>query len=189
MIYVSTPADTNDVLPKNRLIFLAGGISNCVDWQKEVIDGLKAREEEFKYDWYILNPRCDSFDGLTAAGQVKWEYEYLNTADIFSMFFAGGESVQPICMYELGRYVEVFRKKYINWTERLVITCDEGYIRADDVVLQMHCVANDHSDFMNELVARINRPLTVKVEEYEKAIQSHIDGIAGAISYLERNSI
>lgn len=81
-------------------IFLAGGITNCKDWQKEVI-----KELEFE-NISIFNPRQENFDITdknASFKQISWEFERLEQMDIFSMYFCNSESDQPICMYELGR--------------------------------------------------------------------------------------
>lgn len=126
------------ILEKNDITcFLAGGICNCPDWQKEVI------EELDRYNLpnlVILNPRRANFDIKKddSVQQIKWEFEQLNSMDIFSMYFANSEkSVQPICMYELGRHLALMPHKFIkNWQDRIVLGVEEGYSRENDVRIQ-----------------------------------------------------
>jgi hypothetical protein len=53
------------------------------------------------------------------------------------MYFSGGESDQPICMYELGRNLERMKQRFPDdWWERIIITCDANYKRVSDVAIQ-----------------------------------------------------
>lgn len=87
-------------------VFLAGGITNCEEWQKIVINYFK---ENWKHERGIifLNPRRDSFDVTNPNAtreQIEWEFKYLNTPCVlFSMYFSNSASPQPICFYEMGR--------------------------------------------------------------------------------------
>ena len=94
---------------RKTFCFLAGGITDCSNWQKTVINFLKERENCMTLDNLVLfNPRRDNFpidDPSAADKQIEWEYDWLGMSDIFSIYFDGGNSDQPICMYELGRYL------------------------------------------------------------------------------------
>ena len=109
-------------------VFLAGGITNCPDWQEEVIQFLS------EYDnGIILNPRRKDFpidDPDAALEQITWEFNALNKCDIFSMWFSAGESVQPICMYELGRHL------ILKSAGRIALGVEPGYKRSQDVYIQ-----------------------------------------------------
>lgn len=122
-------------------VFLAGGITNCPDWQKEVIEGLSDT------DLTVLNPRRDNFpihDLNAADDQIAWEFEALEKCDIFSMYFADADSDQPICMYELGRNIARMQMRFPNtWIYRIVITADPNYRRFNDVVIQAKLATND----------------------------------------------
>lgn len=120
-------------------LFLAGGITDCPDWQSEVI------EELSKYndlgDLMIFNPRRKDFDITdkdASRKQIEWEFEYLNDMDIFTMYFAKSEtSVQPICMYELGRHLARMCERYRStWPDRILIGIEDGYLRSNDVEIQ-----------------------------------------------------
>lgn len=118
--------------------FLAGGITNCHDWQKEVIEYLQYVNPG---NLIIFNPRRENFpinDPNAAKEQITWEFENLNKADIFSMYFCSGESDQPICMYELGRHLERMLKDYpfIEIFDRIVVSVEDGYRRKNDVIIQ-----------------------------------------------------
>ena len=119
-------------------VFLAGGISNCRDWQSEVIEELN------KYhgleNLIIFTPRRKDFDitDPTATDkQIEWEFKYLEHMDIFTMFFCDSESVQPICMYELGRNIVRMQQRFPkDWKNRIIIAAEDGYARKDDVKTQ-----------------------------------------------------
>ncbi|MBR1648009.1 MAG: nucleoside 2-deoxyribosyltransferase domain-containing protein [Alphaproteobacteria bacterium] len=125
------------VQEKNDIrVFLAGGICGCEGWQDNVIDELK------KYNLpnlVVFNPRRKHFpidDAGAARVQIEWEFRNLEECDIFSMYFCGGSSDQPICMYELGRNLLLMQNRFGDWKKRLVISADEGYKRLQDVIIQ-----------------------------------------------------
>jgi len=111
-------------------VFLAGGITDCPWWQDEIIETLKP------FDCgVLLNPRRRDFpinDPNASREQIEWEYYALNGCDIFSMWFSASESVQPICMYELGRHLTLRQ----NRPKTVVIGVEEGYKRENDVYIQ-----------------------------------------------------
>lgn len=114
-------------------VFLAGGITNCEDWQKEVIDYLKSLPEEKTDKLVIFNPRRDkwpkSSDTEEIRRQINWEADYIRSSYIFSMYFTDTEkSDQPICFYELGKYAHSYND---------IISYKEGFKRALDVEFQM----------------------------------------------------
>ena len=123
-------------------VFIAGGITNCHNWQVDVI---KELEKELSLNIYndlvVFNPRRENFpiDRPSAAyEQIEWEYNQLNNMDIFSMYFCEGESDQPICMYELGRYIAKMQTRFpIDWEHRIIISVESGYKRKQDVITQV----------------------------------------------------
>lgn len=129
---ITAPQEYTRQFDDEIFCFLAGGISNCPDWQKEVINQLK----EYDLKRLILfNPRRERFsieDKSEAEKQIAWEFKYLQQMDIFSMYFCGSESVQPICMYELGRYLS----KFSNKSHLAALSVEDGYNRASDVIIQ-----------------------------------------------------
>ena len=108
------------------VLFLAGGITGCPDWQAEAVSLLAAAEVT------VMNPRrpgrmADVPD--PAAEQVAWEFRYLNRADVVLFWFPSGEAVQPIALYELGRIAA--------GPKPVAVGADPGYLRRLDVVLQL----------------------------------------------------
>lgn len=106
-------------------IFLAGGITNCENWQQRACDLVDPR-------WTVFNPRRDHYDMTNpdeAEVQIRWEFEFLNRADVILFWFAGGESPQPITLYEYGRHLALAKK-------RIVVGVDDRYVRRQDVIIQ-----------------------------------------------------
>ena len=121
--------------------FLAGGITNCWEWQDKVINELKSYSDTGAL--VVMNPRRPDFpinDPNAAPQQIMWEFYWLERCDIFSMYFAASEqSDQPICMYELGRNVIAMQHRFPeSYMNRIVISCEDGYRRETDVKTQMN---------------------------------------------------
>lgn len=115
-------------------VFLAGGITNCKEWQKDVIEELKFEDISF------FNPRQEHFDVSdknASYKQILWEFERLEKMDIFSMYYCNDNSDQPICMYELGRNIVRMQNRFpSDWEKRIVISIEDGYRRKNDVLIQ-----------------------------------------------------
>jgi hypothetical protein len=129
----------NKDAPQYLSVFLAGGITNCKEWQKQVISELELE------DVTLFNPRRDFFDiadKFATKKQIAWEYNRLETADIFSMYFCNDNSDQPICMYELGRNVLRMQNRFpSDWENRIVVSVEDGYSRSADVIMQLRLCA------------------------------------------------
>jgi hypothetical protein len=97
MKYIECP---NKYLQRDKevSIFLAGGITNCYDWQKELV-GLLSDE-----NYVIYNPRRSNFnvedDNLKE--QIEWEHHYLKVSDLVVFWFAP-ETLCPISLFEYGK--------------------------------------------------------------------------------------
>lgn len=106
--------------------FLAGGITNCEDWQNYAIDKLNSEE-----GLVLLNPRRVDFDTSNLqdeAFQIQWEHERLVEAT-YCLFWFPPETLCPITLFELG--------KWLGWGKRgLVVGCHPDYKRRRDVVHQ-----------------------------------------------------
>lgn len=80
-------------------VFLAGSITNAVDWQT-IAKGL------LENDFHVFNPRRDSFDVTSPSEeltQITWEHDHLERADIV-LFWFSNETLAPTTLYELGKY-------------------------------------------------------------------------------------
>ena len=135
-------------------VFLAGGITDCDNWQKVVINNLSDRLPK---TFAVCNPRRDNFPihiRGEADRQIAWEFDQLETCDIFSMFFANSDSVQPICFYELGRNICRMQERFPNdWWNRIVISCESGFKRVTDVLIQVRLATKGNISVNTEFSA------------------------------------
>ena len=60
------------------------------------------------------------------------------------MYFASSEiSDQPICMYELGRYISRMQMRFPgDWNTRILVSSEIGYKRIEDVRTQTALATN-----------------------------------------------
>lgn len=118
-------------------VFLAGGITNCPEWQNDIISRLDELSTE---NLVVFNPRRKNFpinDPTAAYKQIDWEFRQLERVDIFSMYFSSGVSDQPICMYELGRNLVKMQMRFPkDWENRIIVSVEDGYKRKQDVLIQ-----------------------------------------------------
>ncbi len=146
---VITAPERYEPSDKDITVFLAGGIVNCKNWQKQVIDTLY-NDQYYENDlglFVLFNPRRDNFpihDKSAAIQQIAWEFDMIEKCNIFSMYFSSGESDQPICMYELGRNILRMQMKYpADWQDRIIISIEDGYKRKQDVLIQTGLATKD----------------------------------------------
>lgn len=95
---------------KGNSLFIAGGITNCPDWQAELVESLKNE------DITILNPRRKNFpidDPNASEEQIIWEFEHLKKADAVSFWFPK-ETLCPITLYELGKISMTSKKLFVG---------------------------------------------------------------------------
>ena len=98
-------------------LFLAGGITNCRDWQSELITSLGEIPE-----LTIYNPRRKNFNIGDSV------VEHLNKCDMLVFCFMES-SVCPITLYELGRWGN-------SGSKLMCIMIEPSYPRRIDVELQ-----------------------------------------------------
>lgn len=113
--------------PREHGLFLAGGITDCPDWQQEMVAQLQDIP-----NLNIFNPRRAEFpmdDPNAAEEQIQWEFNYLKDASMISVWFSGG-SLNPIVLYELGLWVNA-RPELPAF-----IGVDPQYTRQQDVIIQ-----------------------------------------------------
>ena len=156
--------------------FLAGGITNCPDWQHEVIKQLYDLTLG-SFEPIIFNPRRENFpiwDKSAAVQQIEWEYEMLERCDIFSMYFSSGDSDQPICMYELGRNILRMQMRHpSDWQDRIVISVEDDYRRRQDVLIQTGLATQDQ--------IMVNTQISPRV-----CLGDHVDNIERAFKKVVR---
>lgn len=107
------------ITPENRLrmeaknisspsVFLAGGISNCPNWQTTA--ALRLLGET---NFTVVNPRWEDYDSQdeylsayqkeqNAISQISWEFEYLSNVNCI-LFWFPSETLCPIALFELGK--------------------------------------------------------------------------------------
>jgi hypothetical protein len=102
------------------MLFLAGGISACPDWQSDMIRLL----DPLPRQWVLLNPRRTQFpmqDHGAPFAQISWGHQALRAAQAIVFWFPK-ESLCPIALYELGAWSMTSR--------RIFIGADEAYAPA-----------------------------------------------------------
>ncbi|MEI7646592.1 MAG: nucleoside 2-deoxyribosyltransferase domain-containing protein [Chloroflexales bacterium] len=107
-----------------RSLFLAGGITGCLDWQALVCQQLADT------DLVLLNPRRVAFpmhDPAAAEQQITWEYRHLRRATAV-LFWFPSETLCPITLYELGAWSMT--------TKPLFVGVHPAYQRRQDVAIQ-----------------------------------------------------
>ena len=108
MIHIKSPA--NMLIDTNPTLFLAGGITNCPVWQTDIIEYFKGT------DLTIYNPRRDDFDitnNSVEEEQITWEHVYLKHSKNI-LFWFPKETVCPITLYELGRYINTDKNIFVG---------------------------------------------------------------------------
>lgn len=109
-------------------LFMAGGISNCPDWQSDMLKQLKG------VGLIVFNPRRNSFDMTdlkVEEDQIKWEYFYLNQVKAVSFWFPK-ETLCPITLYELGAAAKTDKILFVG--------CHPEYARIRDVRIQLSLI-------------------------------------------------
>lgn len=91
--------------PCSRSVFLAGGISNCPDWQEGVAQRIAAEVD----NCIIYNPRRLDFDMSAyeevSRQQIVWEYHALRFSTV-NLFWFPSETLCPITLLEYGSAME-----------------------------------------------------------------------------------
>jgi hypothetical protein len=147
MRYIEAP--NSDDSGKQSL-FLAGSITGCPDWQKEVVKNIDASG----IDMVVFNPRRANFpiqDPNAAFEQIKWEFDHLRKADVISFWFSK-DSMGPIVLFELGAHSMT--------SKPIIVGVEDGYPRQQDVEIQMKLLRPDMKihrslgDLFQEIIER-----------------------------------
>jgi len=122
MKYIEAP---NNYEPREgeKVLFPAGGITGCGDWQSELVGMLGNKEVT------ILNPRRKHYPDTPEAAkeQIEWEHNHMKKANMVSFWFPN-QTLCPITLYELG--------KISVGNQQLFIGIDPEYKRKLDVEIQ-----------------------------------------------------
>ena len=122
MNYVEAP--DRHIYFDEPMIFMAGGITNCPDWQKQMKGVLTDTQLT------LLNPRRADFpigDPDAALEQITWEHDMLREAHLI-MFWFPKETICPIVLYELGAWSMKVKP--------IVVGMHPDYQRRQDVEIQ-----------------------------------------------------
>lgn len=140
----------------NISIFLAGSIEMgaAENWQDHIIEELDDTDVG-----YILNPRRDNWDASwqqsienpVFTGQVNWELEALEKADLIVFYFSP-ETKSPVSMLELGLFAR---------TKKVIVCCPNGFWRKGniDIVCQRYDIKQVET--INELVNEIKQKISL----------------------------
>lgn len=113
-----------DPVVDNADLFLAGGISNCPDWQTEMAHNLS------DLDITVFNPRREIYtDEDSAAKQIAWEHDALQKVTTI-LFWFPEETLCPITLFELGVFTQ---RENVD----LFVGTHPNYARKFDVVHQL----------------------------------------------------
>jgi hypothetical protein len=121
--YIEAPENLERTLG-HKSIFLAGGITGCPDWQREMVGLLQDT------DLVLLNPRRANFpihDPDAAREQITWEQAHLWKADAI-LFWFPCETLCPITLYELGAWSLSNKSIFIG--------AHSDYARRQDIEIQ-----------------------------------------------------
>ena len=125
MRYIEAPEYWDD--KEGTGIFLAGGITDCYDWQFFLTNQLQSMLSD---DYIVLNPRRKEFpidDNGAAREQIIWEHRHLEKSKAIVFWFSP-PTLNPIALFEYG--TQIVRNK------QLFVGCHGDYPRKTDVEIQ-----------------------------------------------------
>jgi hypothetical protein len=118
-------------IPEHAGCFLAGGTSNCPDWQHDVLATLDAGDGRV-----IANPRRrGSFRPEDAEDQITWEWNAMRVSRMISFWFPC-ETLCPIALFELGKAI-------MRTSVRTVVGVHPSYARKMDIETQLGLERSD----------------------------------------------
>ena len=129
MLYTAPQPLPESFDPAAPSVFIAGGISNCSDWQAEMV----ARMDHARFD--VINPRRYeglAKDGDEAAKQIRWEHHALDRVSA-CIFWFPSETLCPITLFELGKMLVLCRQHRVE----LAIGWHRDYQRGFDLDVQI----------------------------------------------------
>ena len=149
MRYIESP-NTTGLTEGERGLFLAGGITDCPDWQRDMVEMLRAT------NWVLFNPRRENFpihDPNAASFQIKWEHDHLRKADAI-LFWFPCETLCPIVLYELGAWSMTRKLLFVGvhpqYKRRKDVEVQTGLARPDvRVVYSLQDLAKDCAAALN----------------------------------------
>ena len=143
MKYIEAPTEYLGTEPS---LFIAGGISNCPDWQTDLKDTLA------DLPITLLNPRREHYfmDPSIMREQIEWEFRHLAKARAISFWFPK-ETLCPITLFELG--------KWVHSEKPLFVGVHPEYQRRDDLYIQLQLSRPEVTvtDSLSHLASQIQR--------------------------------
>jgi hypothetical protein len=137
----------NKQYPTLYRLFLAGGISGCPNWQADLCERFKTTEGGECVT--IFNPRRKgdlAKDSNAARDQILWEHHHLMEARQL-LFWFPEETLCPITLFELGKYVQYYSRLYNTATttpaDHLFIGIHPNYQRRFDLEIQLPLMVPD----------------------------------------------
>lgn len=118
--------------PGDTLVFMAGGITGCPNWQQELAELLSGVD-----GLVLVNPRRAEFpigDSNAALEQITWEHDHLRMADAI-LFWFPKETLCPIVLYELGAWSMTDKNLWVG--------VHPDYARRGDVEIQTRLTRSD----------------------------------------------
>lgn len=103
--------ETYKPAPGETSLFLGGGITNCPDWQQEVVKMLADTP------LVLLNPRRKNFpigDPDASYHQIEWEFKHLQMATGI-MFWFPCETLCPIVLFEYGKWIDKAKSLFVGY--------------------------------------------------------------------------
>ncbi len=169
-VYIPDPDDTS--------VFLAGGITNCPDWQCDIADLLEGTH------LVLLNPRREHFpigDPQAAPEQIAWEHRYLRKASAV-LFWFPHETLCPIVLYELGAWSmtdkPIFVGVHPEYKRRLDVELQTRFVRPKvKVVYSLQDLASQVADTMAQLLGMLrvpDRQLVASIEPQQPRLIGHM---------------
>lgn len=170
MKLIKCPVTLIDVCPVpdielGRFVFVAGGITNCPDWQGYITEQFKDQPGLF-----LIDPRRDNFDAsdpLMSDKQIEWEFYHLHNSDAI-MFWFPEETLCPITLYELGVWAGMGFQRNRHNRKQIFVGCHPNYKRRFDVIKQLSMLRPEVivRDSLEDLISDVRKFINVFVEVY-----------------------
>jgi len=139
-------------------VFLAGGITNCPDWQSIMVQRLS------DIDVLIYNPRRKNFsidDPSATELQIFWEHTYLKKAKCI-LFWFPFESLCPIVLFELGFWLNSDKKIFVgthaDYKRRVDVEVQTMLARPDvEIVYNVYELADQVREYFWDYDSEVGR--------------------------------
>jgi len=146
-------------------LYLAGGMSNCPNWQKEFTQHFENLKDDcqtmMRCFWLnnltIINPRRNNYDP-TKKSEVKkqtmWEYSHIKSSDAMVFYFPE----ESICSSALLQY-----GKCLASNKKIFLGIDESYTK----LLDLYTITR---------LERPDQPINYSLKDLIEEVQTFIEG-------------